>query len=46
MRPQADAPVTEDDAFIAAARVTTSPWRLVDYWGWTKEPNPANFELR
>jgi 4-hydroxyacetophenone monooxygenase len=31
----------------AAGRVsTTSPWRLVDYWGWTKEPNLADFELR
>ena len=31
----------------AAGRVTTtSPWRLVDYWGWTKEPNLDDFELR
>ena len=31
----------------AAGRVTTtSPWRLVDYWGWTKEPNLSDFELR
>ncbi len=31
----------------AAGRVTTtSPWRLVDYWGWTKEPDLADFELR
>ena len=20
-----------------------SPWRLVDYWTWTKEPDPADF---
>ena len=26
--------------------LTTSPWRLVDYWGWTREPNLADFELR
>ena len=25
---------------------TTSPWRLVDYWTWTREPNLADFELR
>jgi 4-hydroxyacetophenone monooxygenase len=24
---------------------TTSPWRLVDYWGWTKEPALGDFEL-
>jgi len=24
----------------------TSPWRLVDYWGWTKEPNLRDFVLR
>jgi 4-hydroxyacetophenone monooxygenase len=24
---------------------TTSPWRLVDYWRWTKEPDLADFEL-
>ena len=31
----------------AAGRVTTtSPWRLVDYWGWTKEPDLADYELR
>jgi 4-hydroxyacetophenone monooxygenase len=31
----------------AAGRVlTTSPWRLVDYWGWTKEPDLADFVLR
>ena len=23
-----------------------SPWRLVDYWAWTKEPDPGHFELR
>ena len=22
-----------------------SPWRLVDYWAWTKSPNPADFVL-
>ena len=21
-----------------------SPWRLVDYWAWTREPDPADFE--
>ncbi len=25
---------------------TTSPWRLVDYWRWTKEPNLADYHLR
>ncbi len=30
-----------------AGRVTTvSPWRLVDYWGWTREPDLGDFELR
>ncbi len=24
---------------------TTSPWRLVDYWKWTKEPNLSDFHL-
>ena len=23
-----------------------SPWRLVDYWWWTREPNPADFVIR
>jgi 4-hydroxyacetophenone monooxygenase len=23
-----------------------SPWRLVDYWNWTREPDLADFELR
>ena len=23
-----------------------SPWRLVDYWRWTREPDLADFELR
>ena len=22
-----------------------SPWRLVDYWQWTREPNPDDFSL-
>jgi 4-hydroxyacetophenone monooxygenase len=22
-----------------------SPWRLVDFWRWTREPDPADFEL-
>lgn len=26
--------------------LTTSPWRLVDYWTWTREANPADFDLR
>lgn len=26
--------------------VTTSPWRLVDYWRWTREPDLAHYELR
>jgi 4-hydroxyacetophenone monooxygenase len=31
----------------AAGRVlTTSPWRLVDYWGWTKAPDLDDFTLR
>jgi 4-hydroxyacetophenone monooxygenase len=31
----------------AAGRVlTTSPWRLVDYWGWTREPDLSDFDLR
>jgi 4-hydroxyacetophenone monooxygenase len=25
--------------------VANSPWRLVDYWAMTKEPNPADFEF-
>ena len=25
---------------------TTSPWRLLDYWRWTKQPDLADFELR
>ena len=25
--------------------ITTSPWRLVDYWGWTREPNVADYRL-
>ena len=24
--------------------VTTSPWRLVDYWGWTREPDLADYQ--
>jgi 4-hydroxyacetophenone monooxygenase len=23
-----------------------SPWRLVDYWGWTREPDPDDFVFR
>ena len=31
----------------AAGKVTTtSPWRLVDYWGWTKAPDLDDYELR
>jgi 4-hydroxyacetophenone monooxygenase len=31
----------------AAGRVTTtSPWRLVDYWRWTRTPDLADYELR
>ncbi len=26
--------------------LNTSPWRLVDYWGWTRHPNLSDFELR
>jgi 4-hydroxyacetophenone monooxygenase len=26
--------------------LVTSPWRLVDYWHWTRTPTPANYELR
>lgn len=26
--------------------VTTSPWLLVEYWGWTKAPDLRDFELR
>ena len=30
-----------------AGRVTTvSPWRLVDYWGWTREPDLSDYHLR
>jgi 4-hydroxyacetophenone monooxygenase len=30
----------------AAGKVTTtSPWRLVDYWRWTREPELADYEL-
>jgi 4-hydroxyacetophenone monooxygenase len=24
---------------------TTSPWRLVDYWSWTREPDPKDYHL-
>ena len=24
--------------------VTTSPWRLVDYWGWTQAINPSDYQ--
>jgi 4-hydroxyacetophenone monooxygenase len=24
---------------------TLSPWRLVDYWTWTREPNPDDFVI-
>jgi len=35
------------ERFARAGRVTTtSPWRLVDYWGWTREPNLDDFVLR
>ena len=31
----------------AAGRVTTtSPWRLVDYWNWTRVPSLDDYELR
>jgi 4-hydroxyacetophenone monooxygenase len=31
----------------AKGRVTTtSPWRLLDYWRWTQQPDLADFELR
>jgi 4-hydroxyacetophenone monooxygenase len=23
-----------------------SPWRLVDYWSWTKEPDVGDFDFR
>ncbi len=26
--------------------ITTSPWRLVDYWRWTREPDLPDYELR
>jgi 4-hydroxyacetophenone monooxygenase len=26
--------------------LTTSPWRLVDYWGWTRAPALDDYELR
>ncbi|MEN8182685.1 MAG: NAD(P)/FAD-dependent oxidoreductase [Myxococcota bacterium] len=25
--------------------ITTSPWRLVDYWRWTREPDLSDYEL-
>ena len=25
---------------------TLSPWRLVDYWTWTREPDPDDFVIR
>ena len=25
---------------------TLSPWRLVDYWTWTREPDPGDFVIR
>ncbi len=31
----------------AAGKVTTtSPWRLVDFWDWTRNPDPENFIIR
>ena len=24
---------------------TLSPWRLVDYWTWTREPDPDDFVI-
>jgi len=31
----------------AAGKIlTTSPWRLVDYWTWTRTPELSDFELR
>ena len=30
----------------AKGRVTTnSPWRLLDYWSWTREPHPADYQF-
>ena len=26
--------------------LNTSPWRLVDYWGWTRHPDLTDFDLR
>ncbi len=26
--------------------IATSPWRLVDYWRWTREPDLGDYELR
>ncbi|HXJ34324.1 MAG TPA: NAD(P)/FAD-dependent oxidoreductase [Candidatus Eisenbacteria bacterium] len=26
--------------------LTTSPWRLVDYWAWTRTPGPGDYDLR
>jgi hypothetical protein len=26
--------------------VNTSPWRLVDYWKWMRQPDLADYELR
>jgi len=23
-----------------------SPWRLVDYWSWTRDPDPTDFVVR
>ena len=25
---------------------TLSPWRLVDYWTWTRDPDPGDFVIR
>lgn len=25
--------------------VTNSPWRMVDYWSWTREPDPADYVM-
>ena len=31
----------------SAGRVTTtSPWRLVDYWKWTYEPDIEDYEIK
>ena len=46
-----DGVVTADDQALVLKNAygevhTLSPWRLVDYWTWTREPDPDDFVIR